>query len=358
LLLYVYQKRTVDASFLPCYRKASYVKQKIGGSVRRQKTNLVRDRIHEDFLIFQVPVLHEILNSAAVQRLKGISQLGIPDEFYFKKGFSRYEHSVGVMLLLKTLGASLEERLAGLLHDISHTPFSHLFEWALNGKGGNETHQDERHEEILLRSDAANILRKYGYDPVRIANLGNFSLLEQEIPELCADRIDYALREFPRQIVPGIIDALAVYDGKIVFKRKLEARIFGNHFLHCQLKSWGGFERNSRYFNFAQVLRKAVEIGLFSSFEEIAQNNEKDVIKKLKTSSDKDIKRILKRLKLRSLALFPRSTVPEFKKFRYVDPLYLESGRLLRLSETTPRFAEKLETAKADNSRGMYLAVL
>ena len=60
-------------------------------------------------------VLVDLIISKSVQRLKEISQFGMPDEYYYKKGFSRYEHSLGVMILLRRLNASLEEQIAGLL---------------------------------------------------------------------------------------------------------------------------------------------------------------------------------------------------------------------------------------------------
>lgn len=69
------------------------------------------------------PVLQELLKTEPVLRLKGISQFGMPNRYYPFKGFSRYEHSVGVMLLLGRLGASVEEQVAGLLHDVSHLRF-------------------------------------------------------------------------------------------------------------------------------------------------------------------------------------------------------------------------------------------
>ena len=87
-------------------------------------------------------VILELINARSIQRLKGIAQYGIPDEFYHRKNYSRYDHSVGVMLLLKRLGASEEEQIAGLLHDVSHTAFSHVIDWVV-GEGGAEGYQDE-----------------------------------------------------------------------------------------------------------------------------------------------------------------------------------------------------------------------
>ncbi len=61
------------------------------------------------------PVVLEIIASAPFQRLKGISQYGIPDEFYHLKNFYRFEHCIGTYLLLKKSGATEAEQVAGLL---------------------------------------------------------------------------------------------------------------------------------------------------------------------------------------------------------------------------------------------------
>ena len=56
----------------------------------------IHDRIYGEFKITE-PVLTELIESPAIQRLKGIHQFGMPQRYYPYPGFSRYEHSVGVM---------------------------------------------------------------------------------------------------------------------------------------------------------------------------------------------------------------------------------------------------------------------
>lgn len=73
-----------------------------------------------------------------MQRLKGISQFRIPDKYYFKDNYSRFEHSIGVMVLLGKLGASQEEQIAGLLHDVSHKAFSHVYDWVVVDYSGSD----------------------------------------------------------------------------------------------------------------------------------------------------------------------------------------------------------------------------
>src|SRR5690242_7788429 len=74
----------------------------------------------------QEPVIIDLLESQAMQRLKKINQHGINDVVNPEYAFSRYDHSVGVFILTRMFGGSLEEQVAALLHDVSHTVFSHV----------------------------------------------------------------------------------------------------------------------------------------------------------------------------------------------------------------------------------------
>jgi len=78
---------------------------------------LIKDKIFGKVKINE-PVLLELLKSPPILRLKSISQFGVPDKYYHIKNFNRYEHSMGVMILLRKLGATPEEQIAGLLHDV------------------------------------------------------------------------------------------------------------------------------------------------------------------------------------------------------------------------------------------------
>ena len=107
----------------------------------------INDRVYGNQEINEA-ILLDLINSNSIKRLKDISQIGMPDEYLSFSGFSRYEHSLGVMILLKRLRANLEEQVAGLLHDISHTPFSHVIDWVI-GDPTKEDYQDSIFREFL-----------------------------------------------------------------------------------------------------------------------------------------------------------------------------------------------------------------
>lgn len=72
------------------------------------------DKIYGEFEIDEV--LAALIESNAMQRLKGVHQGGASFLVHENWNVTRYEHSVGVMLLIRQLGGSVEEQIAGLLH--------------------------------------------------------------------------------------------------------------------------------------------------------------------------------------------------------------------------------------------------
>ena len=71
------------------------------------------------------PVVLDIIGSGFFQRLKNISIAVYFEPFYPKTCHTRWEHSIGCYYLLRKFKAGIKEQIYGLLHDISHTAFSH-----------------------------------------------------------------------------------------------------------------------------------------------------------------------------------------------------------------------------------------
>lgn len=312
---------------------------------------IIRDRIYGDVAVNSGVIL-DLINSKPMQRLKGIGQFGIPDEYYHQANYSRYEHSLGVMLLLKKLGASEEEQIAGLLHDVSHTAFSHVIDWVV-GDGKTEDYQDEQHTQYLNNSEIPRILEKHGYSVNRISDYHHFGLLERDSPDLCADRVDYSLREFPADVVKICVPALAVHEGRIVFANQEAAELFAKHFLKQQMEHWGGLEAVSRYRIFANALRRAIGAKVISMDD--FWKDDDFVMNKLVKAKNPDVISELEVLRSKSLAGLKKGTTPVHKKFRHVDPHFLLNGKVVRLSSVSQDFADELEKAREANRRGILI---
>lgn len=107
------------------------------------------------------PLLLDILSSDAMQRARGISQHGITALIGITPPFSRFDHSLGTMILVRRLGADIHEQVAALLHDISHTAFSHVVDYVFDDHNGQNYHEEQM-EEFVANTDIPEMLERYG----------------------------------------------------------------------------------------------------------------------------------------------------------------------------------------------------
>jgi len=92
----------------------------------------IRDPIHG--LVEYDDLEEAVMNSSAFQRLRRIRQLALASYVYPGALHTRFEHSIGAMHLAGRMGQQVGlapnavgvVRLAGLLHDVGHGPFSHV----------------------------------------------------------------------------------------------------------------------------------------------------------------------------------------------------------------------------------------
>jgi len=169
-------------------------------------------------------VIEELVNTAVFQRLMKIHQGGAIYLANPKINHTRFEHSIGVMFLVKSLGASVQEQIAALLHDISHTAFSHLIDYVFELE--EEDYHEKRYTKVLEDQELTNVLTKYGFLTSQFFDLQKYQLLEYPLPYLSADRIDYTLRdlfqigEISKQEINWFLTGLQVFENRIVLKSR------------------------------------------------------------------------------------------------------------------------------------------
>lgn len=242
----------------------------------------------------QEPVLQELMGSEAMQRLKGISQHGITALIGITPPFSRFDHSVGAMLLVRRLGASLDEQIAALLHDVSHTAFSHVIDFVFNDHKGQSYHEEKK-EEFVAGSDIPNILSKYDREWVEFMDEEKFRLLEQESPALCADRLDYFLRDLEflglasGDEIRAAVESLEVRDGRIVVKHPDAARWMAYTFIETDRASWSSFREVGLYQLTAEAIKIASKLGVVE--ESDIWSSDDNLWEKLCSAEHPDIKR-------------------------------------------------------------------
>jgi HD superfamily phosphohydrolase len=155
----------------------------------------------------------EIIDSLPVQRLHRLRQLAGAEYVYPGANHTRFEHSIGVMYLAgrvaenPNISQKISEketemvRIAALLHDVGHGPFSHVFEQLLDKELG-KTHEDMT-QWIIEKSELEDKLGKSGYDPKEIGKLAIGTLhrpkkafLDQIISSAVdVDKLDFVVRD-------------------------------------------------------------------------------------------------------------------------------------------------------------------
>ncbi|MFW9868062.1 MAG: HD domain-containing protein [Candidatus Thorarchaeota archaeon] len=173
----------------------------------------------------------KIINSQPYQRLRRIKQLSGGHFVYPTAEHTRFAHCIGVMYLAGLSGRRLldrmglgeqklqEVRIAGLLHDIGHGPFSHVFEEVLLEKRGMN-HEDVT-EWIILKSELGDLLEADGISKKRIGDLvrGRQKTKKDSIiagivaGQIDSDKMDYLIRDsFYCGVNYGLVDIHRLID--------------------------------------------------------------------------------------------------------------------------------------------------
>src|SRR3990170_4428791 len=122
-----------------------------------------------------------IIDSYPMQRLRRLRQLAGSEYVYPGANHTRFEHCIGVMFLagkvaenpnisrVVTDEEAATSRIAALLHDVGHGPFSHVFEQLLI-RNLDKTHEDIT-SWIVEKSEVAEKLGKMGFNAAEVAKL-------------------------------------------------------------------------------------------------------------------------------------------------------------------------------------------
>lgn len=304
------------------------------------------------------PLILELIDSPTMQRLKNIDQSG-PLAYFGTKcpRLSRYEHSLGVYALLKRYNVSTNEQIAGLLHDASHTVFSHLADILFQqGAQRTESYQDVIHNWFLTKTNVAALLEKYHIKLTDISPKNdNFTALEQPYPDMNADRIEYNLhtalifQDLDQDDINKILNSLQYKDHKWYFTDIVNAKKFSTLSSYYTRAIWGSDYNIALYTVTTATIKYALEKEIITE-DEIHFGVDQEIISTLMNSTDPiivDLMVIMQNIesyyetsdKVNCDVLHPI-------KARCIDPLVLYDGKLQRLSTLSMDFNNDLQNAK------------
>lgn len=242
----------------------------------------VADAVHGTIGLNDLEV--QVMNTQVFQRLRNVKQLGLADYVFPGAAYSRLSHSLGACHVTGRILEALQRnetkfeispqnyqlyRIAALLHDIGHYPFSHAMEEGLKGhykrfgkaaQGdiGTATttekpldHEKVGREIVRLDTELREVLASGGIKPEDLEKVfehDDESRLANIISsDLDADRIDYLLRTARHTGLPyGSVDLEYILsqlrldeNGRLCIRAK--AVRTADHFLL------------SRYFDYQQI---------------------------------------------------------------------------------------------------------
>lgn len=289
-------------------------------------------------------LVEKFLNHPVLERMKKVDQSGPLPYLKMMPFFSRYSHSIGVWHLLKIFNRPMKEQLAGLFHDVSHTAFSHIADHLFKVPHQKHSYQDEIHLKFL-REHCLDLLEDNEVKKNKITlqdldpDLVGYEGLEQPLPKLCADRIEYITHTgllcglITPEDVQIILKDLRFKDGEWYFVNVRSARILGELSLHFTQNLYGAKWNYVLYHFFERILERSIEIGLIKK-EEFLYGTDEKIWKKLKESEDKIIKTLMSKCKNIYISFYVTTGNQydlSFKtKFRGVNP-QIENGKNLIL---------------------------
>lgn len=262
-----------------------------------------------DYYITVSDDLVDIIDTPEIQRLRRIQQLGFSSLVYPGATHTRFAHTLGVLWTTKRFIDSLElndedvERqlkIASLLHDSGHGPYSHVIE-SVEGAVDHE----QKSCEIVEALGERNVINGDDVEPVKefIHGTREPSVLSGDID---SDRMDYLSRDAHYTgISHGSIDSQTItesakiVDGEIVFDKMAIQAIEG--LLVSRKNMHGSVYSHPTVRSAEKMLSECIERESSITPDNIYEFCDKTLHTELSTSSDQVVTDLFTRIVNRNL---------------------------------------------------------
>ena len=336
--------------------------------------------------------LKKYLNIPILSRLKGVGLLcGTDWTPFFKNNFfySRFDHSVGVALIIWHFTKDKAQTIAGLLHDVSTPAFSHVSDFRKGDALTQTATEDDNGSMLACSKELLECLAQDELTLEMVNDYHKYPIADNEVPQLSADRLEYMFpsgaalsgtwslkQSFSLDEIEIIYNDLVICQNEegieeLGFKTLSVAELYYNRVLDIAFFLQKNEDKMAMQFP-ATILNMAVKLGILkesdffemseeeiiSRLDELVKENSNATVEDALTENDSVKKLCLYFRTYRSFTSITRSKEPlpghycvklQVKK-RYINPLVVtgkqteglyEARRITELSETAKKSKEE-----------------
>jgi HD superfamily phosphohydrolase len=259
--------------------------------------------------------------------------------------YSRFDHSLGVALIVWRFTHDEQQATAGLLHDVATPVFAHVVDFLRGDYLVQESTEDGTRAIIEGDETLQRVLSAHGLVTDGVCDYHRYPIADNDSPRLSADRLEYTLGNLLNYRIRTIDEVKAFYadlsvgtneDGapELVFSDAELAEDFAFASLACS-KIYVSDEDRYAMQMLSELLKDAIGLGVLTEAD--LYTTESEVIAKLlqneRTAAAWD--------RYRAYHVMRRAAAPEGEgqwrriaaKKRYIDPLIRGVGRVSGYSD-------------------------
>lgn len=311
----------------------------------------------EEFPDFLLP----FFEAKCIKRISEISQhcwSEYSNFFNYRINVSRFEHSLWVALIIWNFTKDKKQTLAWLFHDISHSVFSHVWDfllWDAENQESSELYTTEilQNDEIIMKE-----LKNLWIKLEEVDNYEIYPIADNPGPQLAADRLEYSLSWWYELWTISLDEIKEIYDNLEILINENWENELGFSDKKIALKFWvlalnndqccfSSYESVVSMSFLSEILKVWLTNKLFNS-KDLYTLTDPEIIEIIKNSKNNKISEMweyytnLSSYKIDRIKIDTNSyCVSSSTKRRYIDPLIKTENWIFRLSNFSTDFCEK-----------------
>lgn len=257
--------------------------------------------------------------------------------------YSRFDHSLGVALIVWRHTHDKKQAMAGLLHDVATPAFAHVVDFLKGDYLAQEATEAGTEATIRTSQELRAVLEKYGLTVDEVKDYHIYPVADNDSPRLSADRLEYSLgnmfnygfadyrtvEELYRDITIGTNE---VGETELVFTHLEQAAAFAGLALRCG-KVYVCDEDRYAMQRLAEVLADALKAGVIVP-DDLATTEPRVIAKLTANENTAKVWRTFRAMHATETADAAQSDGAWrriYAKKRYIDPYVAGRGRVSAL---------------------------